>query len=468
MGFLKSLAQNVVGASPYALRALQQNQAEGDAQDETLRSNFFKGQANDRANAQETSEEALRDAQVKNLGNDTEWENPVAATGSDGQPILVQRNKRTGDLRPAVIGGPSAPLAPSMPGVQVTSDRPASNVNVGAISTPPPVAAPTPSEGAPPAGMSLAGKPSLASKIPKQQPVAPAAQTTTTPLSANTGGPQPLRPYVKPPVAAIPYNLTPAGMQADSTLAAKKAQAEAPHKKDPNAAPTPTYTPVTVTNPDGSVTVKPFNTKTGTTGESIGGPKPAAAAGGSASLSPEARDQMMAQARLDNQTMKDYEAKVLAGTAKVGTALGVAGALSDGSQGVAGKVSGVLGNAATGAVDPEYQKYLTAQRSYGRIMGNLQSKRYTDHQAEIERSISGLQGNDLPGTIQYKQQMRDVSLADVTPSASGGGRGGSPGGTPAKDPGGNITLGGGAVTPAERAALKAQGFTDAQINAIKP
>lgn len=37
-----------------------------------------------------------------------------------------------------------------------------------------------------------------------------------------------------------------------------------------------------------------------------------------------------------------------------------------------------------------------------------------------------------------------------------------------KAPAGNVDLGASHVTPAERAALKSQGFTDAQINAIKP
>jgi hypothetical protein len=417
---LNGLVRTAVGISPYALSAVRQTQADNErqdainnAEDDRLRSNFFKGQANDRANAQETSEEALRAAQVANLGSDSEWENPVAVTGPDNQPILVQRNKRTGDLRPAVIGGPGAGPAqpPGVPGVQTTP-----SVAMGG-----PVAARLPG-----AMQSLAAK-MATSTAPNPATSAPSPAPLT---AAVTKGPTPLRPYVKPPVTAIPYTLTPAGMQADSTLHAKNAQAEAPYKKDPNAAPSPTYTPVTVANPDGTVTVKPFNTKTGEAGPSIGGPKPTAASGGSASLSPDDRNRMMAQARLDNQTMKDYEAKVLSGQASVGTTAGVAGALSDAHDGTVGKVTGILANRVTGAIDPDYQKYITAQRSYGRIMGNLQSKRYTDNQAEIERSISGMQGNDLPGTIRYKQQMRDASLADVatTPNAAAAsnGRGGVP------------------------------------------
>lgn len=59
MGFLKSLAQTVVGASPYALSALRQNQAENDAEDDRLRANFSKTQADDRAERQQSLADQL-------------------------------------------------------------------------------------------------------------------------------------------------------------------------------------------------------------------------------------------------------------------------------------------------------------------------------------------------------------------------------------------------------------------------
>ncbi len=150
-----------------------------------------------------------------------------------------------------------------------------------------------------------------------------------------------------------------------------------------------------------------------------------AAGGGGQSLSPEDRAKMYAQAKLDNGVMKAYEAKVMASGKVPGVAGGLAGAAAGNTgAGAMSQVAGILGNKATGMIDPDYQRYITAQRSYGRIMGNLQSKRYTDHQAEIERSISGLQGNDLNETIRYKQTLRDASLADPqdksAPSGSGG------------------------------------------------
>jgi hypothetical protein len=88
----------------------------------------------------------------------------------------------------------------------------------------------------------------------------------------------------------------------------------------------------------------------------------------------------------------------------------------DTKKGAIGNVERRLGNTVLGQSwlggDPEYQKYLTAQSSYGRIMGNLQSKRYTENQAKIEKDISGLTGGDLDSTVAYKQQLREASLND--------------------------------------------------------
>lgn len=191
----------------------------------------------------------------------------------------------------------------------------------------------------------------------------------------------------------------------------------------------PKNTPLVKTmKPDGSIVYTRQD-------QAAGMSPPTTTTGGGQSLAPEDRAKMLAQAKLDNETMKQYEAKVMAGKASVGTVSGVAGATADAHGGPLNNALGIIGNKVTGAIDPEYQRYLTAQRSYGRIMGNLQSKRYTDHQAEIERSISGLQGNDLHSTILYKQQLRDASLADPHGSRQ------------ANDPGGNIDLSAPAATP---------------------
>ncbi len=157
----------------------------------------------------------------------------------------------------------------------------------------------------------------------------------------------------------------------------------------------------------------------------LGGPGKAAAGGGNQSLTPEDRAKMLAQAKLDDQTMTAYENQRMADRNVPGFVVGASGiAGSQHATGVGAGLMGLLGNKVTGALDPEYQKYLTAQASYGRVMANLQSKRYSDNQQAIEKTISGLQGNDLDQTIRYKPDLRAKSLADPVPGV-GGGRGAS-------------------------------------------
>lgn len=140
------------------------------------------------------------------------------------------------------------------------------------------------------------------------------------------------------------------------------------------------------------------------------------ASGSGRSLPPEEMDKMRNQARLDAETMKVFEDKVKAGTATLGPV--DAGLGAGASQRISGLGSGLsaglqnkmLGSSMLG--NPEYQKYVIAQRSFGRIMGNLQSKRYSDAQAEMERSISGLNADDRDGTIDYKQNLRREALGD--------------------------------------------------------
>ena len=337
---------------------------------------------------------ALGRAQIGHLNSQSEgqWGQAFQAQDENG-PGMFQQHKITGQVRRAVVdGSPATSGGPTAPGAS-----PASN-NAG--------------------GRTSDALQDVPGDIDLNDPRfnTPSQDTTAKPARVGAGG-SPLRPLPKvgsqQPIMGSP-----------EWREAKKFE----ESIKPKPAPTNVY--LTGTDPaTGQPTVFAGSSKGTPTLTNMNVGKPAGGAGGSASLSPEDRQKMLVQAKLDNQTMKDFEAKVLAGQAKVGMMAGLAGASSDAHGSVGSNMLGILGNVATGAIDPEYQKYITAQRSYGRIMGNLQSKRYTDHQAEIERSISGLQGNDLHGTIQYKQQLRDASLADpqIAP-AQGGGRaaGGQP------------------------------------------
>lgn len=177
------------------------------------------------------------------------------------------------------------------------------------------------------------------------------------------------------------------------------------------------YTFITTTGKDGVQHVSRANTATGDIEETSSQAKPGGAGGGQ-SLAPEDRVRMMSQAKIDNAEMKRIEGRVLRGELKFGTAAGLSAAAQGAHGSPLNEAASVLGNAAAGALDPDIQKYITANASYGRIMGNLQSKRYTDNQAQIEKTISGLKGNDLHQTISYKQQLRDASLADPANASS--------------------------------------------------
>lgn len=290
---------------------------------------------------------------------------------------------------------------------------------------------------------------------------------------------QQLREYTKPPVPHQHYDADRGGMVNEDTNTFTPTAALPPNPNqqpimgspawkaakqfEAGLAPQPLVTTQDPDNPDGAGILTP---RTAAAGQHVPGkPKPGAA--GAGSLSADDRGKMLAQANVDNTTMKRIEQRVLDGQLNFGTIAGLAGAASGAHGSPTAEATGVLGNAVAGAIDPDIQNYFTAQQSYGRIMGNLQSKRYTDHQADIERRISGMQGNDLANTIQYKQQLRDASLADpsVVPGAQAGGpplTGGSRGGTPQRTA--RPTL---STTERVRAAtdsgfaawLKAQGIT---------
>jgi hypothetical protein len=456
MGFsLKGLLGTAAGIAPYALSEMRQQDAINNANDDRMRSDFYKSQANDRANQQETREAALTDAQIKNLGNDSEWEDPKPVDTGTG-PMLVQRNKRTGELRPATLGGSSAPVAPSIAGPQITPSAPA----------------PTPM---------LPGGPSLAASVPKQAPTAPA--TAPAPLSARVaGGPTPLRPYVKPPVAAIPYNLTPAGMAADSTLHAKNAQAEAPYKKDPNAAPTDHFVFPTETDSTGKNIVYRGNTATGELAPTGVNAK-AASTGGAGSVSAQAQQARLlaavSEARLADERMRAYEDKLLHGSATISPLEQAAGSLTTNlsdSHSVFGALTQAGSEMGLNKSDSEYAQYLRDAATIGRAEQMMSPRGGNETMVRANALLSRAGTGAMANTINASRMARQALFGQsggiaqtLTPGQNaklGEGitriKAGDTGA-----PGGNIHLGG-PVTPTERKALKAQGFTDAQIDAIKP
>jgi hypothetical protein len=404
MGFLDGLISPLITQAASARAAYRGGQQQGEnnqLKDAIQLLNLKRQQESDARAAQ------LNAAQIGHLGAQTKsldegaWGTAFPSIDPDDptKQILVQQHKQTGALRRATLGDPSAPT----PAVASAPPKPpADGTTGGTISD----------------SQDMTGGAPDATPAPQSSPPTVAQDSTPKPVR---GG---LRPVPKVPTARPASMIpgTPEWIAAEREKAKIGAEFRAP----------PSSSNVYITGVDS--TGKP----TIYTGKSKGDPtltntnvgKPVGTGGGSASLSQEDRDKMKAQAQLDNQTMKDFEAKILADPAhfNVGMTSGIAGSLAGGhGSGVLPGVLAAVGNTMTGAINPEYQKYITAQRSYGRIMGNLQSKRYSDNQAEIERSISGLGANDLPATIRYKQQLRDASLADPAINPTGGGRAGGGG-----------------------------------------
>lgn len=452
MGFLKSLAQNVVGASPYALRALQQNQAESDAQDETLRSNFFKGQANDRANDADARAADLNTAQIAHLNDDESWSKPMSTMLPSGEVISIQQNKR-GETRRAVLGSQGSSGTPQMPGVQMTGNTPTSMAG--------PVAAPL---------SALGSKPSLASSIQTPQTPTTALQTTTTTPLQVPGAPQPLRPVAKSVAAPKIDPNSQAGIdaavaKAQGTAAARAAnpvaRTGAAPKIDPNS---PAGITADSTKAANRAALKPGGT---TGGMGSGG------LGGLAKTSSAITE--MDQA---NQMLTPFEQSVRSGQANY-TGLdyftGLLGRMYD-SHGVVDQATHTAAFANLNKANPALANYLRAAEMWALADGAVSGKT-SDFRTKLDGFVSAIGPNAGTAQIDNTQQARTTrleALKKFQPAMEaaadrfvpkGGGRGS---GAPPATGSGPITLGGTPVTPAERAALKAQGFTDAQINAIKP
>ncbi len=392
---------------------------------------------------------------------------PIAAPPGGGNADLAMA-RLTGAVAP-----PSGPSADAGPGAVPTPQAPSGPPPVsGSISGQgAPIARPIVPTGPSPAVSQLTGaSPAAPSAVPRPvSPVVPSGVATFAPKVVPPKAPLlGTQPYVDAEVtkaAALArqkladdstsaVRMAPIIATADSLKAAKTRQAE--QAAGPvNAA----DMKIVGKDADGNDVVQFIDPRTHqlSNPQILGVTPGSGSMGGGQSLSPDMKSKMVSQAKLDNQTMKRIEARVLAGDLKFGTAAGLAGAASAAHGGVLNEGLGVLGNAAAGMIDPDIQNYFVAQQSYGRIMGNLQSKRYTDHQADIERRISGMQGNDLKNTIEYKQQLRDASLEDpvLVKKTLGGGRssGGNP--SPSLPP----------ISQAEYGALLKQGFTDAQLKA---
>lgn len=240
-----------------------------------------------------------------------------------------------------------------------------------------------------------------------------------------------------------------------------------------NPAPVPqSFTPVTLAGENGSPpVVKPFNTKTGAVGPSVGDAKPAVGA------TPAASNPQMAAAKANFQsalkTMDDFEAKLRAGTATYTPGDATKGALgssekTQNASGVLGGIESLVGNYAGASLrgdNAELANYLKAKKFLAEAALNTH-KRPNQTQYEIEQELSGVgsrldgfQSPEAAGQIAQSKDRRDRFASEVF------GIGGPPVAGPAA---GRSSPVAGTPAPigsreAAVAHLKAQGKSDAQI-----
>jgi hypothetical protein len=427
MGFsLKGLLGTAAGIAPYALSEMRQQDAISNANDDRLRSDFYRSQANDRAND-------LNTAQVANLGDDG-WSKPIPTTGPDGNPMLVQQD-RHGNIRPAIMGGDGPP---AIPGVRVTPSAPA----------------PMPM---------LPGGPSLAASIPKQAPAAP--PTTTTPLSA--GAPSlagQIRPYEKPTAAPkIDPN------SAEGIAAAKQKADNAAVARASRAVPRPVAAPKIDPNSAAGIaadSAKAANRAALRPGGMTGGM-------GSGGIGGLAR-QASAITEMDqaNDMLTPFEQAVRGGTANY-TGLdyftGLRGKMYD-AHGVVDQATHAAAFAHLNQVNPGLANYLRAAELWALADGTI-SGRTSDFRTKLDGFVSAIGPNAGTAQIDNTQKARKTRLDELhkfKPAMEGAasrfiqpGAGGSSGS------GGNINLN--APSPlrqkydAAASHLRAQGKSDADI-----
>lgn len=126
-------------------------------------------------------------------------------------------------------------------------------------------------------------------------------------------------------------------------------------------------------------------------------------------------------------------------------------------------------------IDPELANYVRAQKTIATAERMITPRGGSNAMMSAEALLSGAGPNAGEAQITQARNYRKALIGGLQTHQTAGGRGGHPAGPPPNAPGtetvggapGHVNLGGttSTISPAERAALKAQGFTDAQLTA---
>lgn len=192
---------------------------------------------------------------------------------------------------------------------------------------------------------------------------------------------------------------------------------------------------VTVTPPGGEPEVHTYNEVTGADGKVLGGKPQSGGSGiGGQSISPEQIQGMYDRLATDDKAMRAYEQGLTEGTRSISpfTAFS-AGVGSADPKGLVGAAESVAGAAGVAHSDPDYQNYLTHEQDFAAIMQQIDSKRATEVQGKIDKSLAGAKIGDVAPTIASKQAIRQTILnyrpPGPKPTVSSGRAGGAGAGT---------------------------------------
>jgi hypothetical protein len=189
--------------------------------------------------------------------------------------------------------------------------------------------------------------------------------------------------------------------------------------------------------------------------QGVGGKAPGRGAG--TTLDPTRKANAMAKARAAELEMNAFEDDLVLGKANIGTMdiTGARTAMSDRSP-----ITASVAEAATNRSNPRLLRYLRAAKQYAEAERLIQPRGGSNALMTADAMLSGigtgLKGQALKDAITQARNARRSIYAD---EAGDGGEGG--GGTGGTGPSNTSPM-----TPAERASLKSQGWTDEQLDGL--
>lgn len=380
---VKGAAQTAVGVSPYVAQALAQKKAQDDA-DAQRKLQALHLQNQDRV-AQQNADTAAGSAKARSAALETgTWSNPFAGTDEQGNPVLVQQHKQTGELRLATLGpvGGADPIrTPAPAGPDAFAPKP---WQIGNHAVQPATGTPL--------------------------PLTPQAPTQPGTSAAPSGG---LRPFVKPPKpVAQGHVVDPVTGEVkffDPTKPPVGMKVNPKPVKDPQQS----FTPFQGTDADGKPVVRPFNTKTGQFG-AVADVAPKASANGQSGSQQAQQARLMAavsEARLADERMRSFEDKLLTGGSSISPLKQAAGSLTSNlsdSHTPFGALTQAASEFGLNKSDPEYAQYLRDASTIGRAEQMMSPRGGNETMVRANALLSRAGTGAMKNTIDASRMARQA------------------------------------------------------------